>query len=51
MAAAKAERCAHPVCSCVTTLGKYWSTQCEVMEKIPDIDCSCGHTGCKGKTS
>jgi len=51
MAAAKAERCAHPVCSCVTSPGKYCSTQCEAMEKTPDIDCACGHTGGKGKTS
>ncbi len=51
MAAAKGVKCAHPVCSCTTTSGKYCSTQCEAMEKTPDIDCSCGHTGCKGKTS
>lgn len=51
MAAAKAERSAHPVCSCVTSPGKYYSTQCEAMEKTPDIDCACGHTGGKGKTS
>jgi hypothetical protein len=51
MAPVKAEKCAHPVCSCVTTSGKYCSTQCEVMEKASDIDCSCGYTGCKGQTS
>jgi len=51
MSSPKAEKCAHPVCSCTTTSGKYCSTQCEAMEKTPDIDCSCGHTGCKGKTS
>ena len=51
MAAAKGEKCAHPVCSCTTTSGKYCSTQCEAMEKTPDIDCSCGHMGCKGKTT
>jgi hypothetical protein len=33
MATAKAEKCAHPVCSCVTTSGKYCSTQCEAMER------------------
>jgi hypothetical protein len=27
----------------------YCSTQCEIIEKTPDIDGSCGHTGCKGK--
>jgi hypothetical protein len=51
MATAKADQCARPVCSCVTTSGKYCSTQCEAMEKTPDIGCSCGHTGCNGKTS
>jgi DNA-directed RNA polymerase subunit RPC12/RpoP len=35
----------------MTTSGKYCSTQCEAMEKTPDIDCSCGHNVCKGKTS
>jgi len=51
MAATKAEKCARPVCSCVMTSGKYCSTQCEAMEKTPDIDCSCWHSGCKGRTS
>ena len=49
MASAKAEKCAHPVCSCLTTSGKYCSTDCEAMEKTPDVDCSCGHTGCQGE--
>ena len=47
MATAKAAKCAHPICSCVTTSGKYCSTQCEAMEKTPDIECSCGYTVCK----
>jgi hypothetical protein len=51
MAPEKAEKCAHPVCSCPTTSGKFCSTQCEAMEKTPDIDCTYGHQGCKGKTS
>ena len=51
MATAKAEKCAQPVCSYITTSGRCCSTQCEAMEKTPDIDCSCGHAGCKGKTS
>ena len=46
MAAAKGEKCAHPVCSCTTTSGKYCSTQCEAMEKTPDIECLCGHAVC-----
>ncbi len=45
------EKCAHPVCSCMTTSGKYCSTECAAMEETPDIDCACGHPACKGKTS
>ena len=48
MASAKAEKCAHPVCSCQTTSGKYCSNDCKAMEKTSDVDCSCGHTGCQG---
>jgi hypothetical protein len=51
MAAENATKCAHPICSCLTTEGKYCSTQCEAMEKTPDIDCTCNHPVCKGKTS
>ncbi|SRR5713226_4029461 len=35
----KTEKCAHPVCSCVTTSGKYCSTEGEATEKTPDIAC------------
>jgi hypothetical protein len=49
METAKGQKCAHPVCSCTTT-SKYCSTQCEAMEKTPDVDCMCGHPGCKGRT-
>jgi len=51
MAPEKDQKCAHPVCSWITTSGKYCSTQCEAMEKTPDIDCHCNHATCKGKTS
>jgi hypothetical protein len=45
-------KCAHPNCSCTApSSGKYCSTQCEAMEKIPDIDCRCGHGGCKGRST
>ena len=37
MATTKGEKCAHPVCSCITTSGKYCSTQCEALEKTPDM--------------
>jgi hypothetical protein len=46
----KPQKCAHPICSCLTTSGKYCSIECEAMEKRPDIDCSCKHTDCKGHT-
>jgi metallothionein len=42
------KKCAHPNCSCMTK-EKYCSTQCEAMEKTPDINCTCEHPGCKGK--
>jgi hypothetical protein len=42
------KKCAHPNCSCQTT-EKYCSPQCEAMEETPDIDCKCGHPGCKGE--
>jgi hypothetical protein len=51
MTAENAKKCAHPICSCATTSGEYCSTECEAMEKTPDIDCLCNHAGCKGKTS
>ena len=51
MAPENAVKCAHPVCSCVATSDKYCSTQCEAMEMTPDIDCTRGHQGGKGKTS
>jgi hypothetical protein len=51
MADAKSQKCAHPVCSCLTTSGKYCSIECETMEKMSDIDCHCAHAVCKGKTS
>ena len=44
----KGQKCAHPVCSC-TTIDRYCSAACEAMEKTPDVDCRCGHAGCKGK--
>jgi len=51
MTTMKGEKCAHPVCSCPAVSGKYCSVQCEAMVKKPDIDCSCGHQGCDGRTS
>jgi hypothetical protein len=50
MALVKAEKCAHPVCSCVATSGKYCSVECESMAKTPHIECLCAHTECKGNT-
>ncbi len=45
----KARKCAHPNCTCDSGSEKYCSAQCEAMEKTPDIDCRCGHPGCKGR--
>ena len=50
LSTAKAAKCAHPVCSCMTTSGNFCSVECETMEKIPDIDCRCAHSDCKGHT-
>jgi hypothetical protein len=44
------KKCAHPVCSGIVTSGKYCSTQCEAMEKTPDIDCTCEHPACQDRT-
>jgi hypothetical protein len=49
MSAENTKKCAHPPCTCTTKSGKYCSPQCEAMEETPDIDCRCGHPGCKGK--
>ncbi len=49
MAINDTKKCAHPNCSCTADSGKYCSVQCETMEKIADIECKCGHPGCKGK--
>jgi len=49
MAADNAKKCAHPPCTCTTKGDKYCSPQCEAVEETPDIDCRCGHPGCKGK--
>jgi len=43
------KKCAHPVCSCTTKDGSYCCAACEPMEKTPDIECHCGHPGCKGE--
>jgi metallothionein len=50
MTSVPVKKCAHPICTCEATTGKYCSAACEAMEKTPDIDCHCGHNGCKGKT-
>lgn len=44
------KKCAHPNCSCKATAdSQYCGPQCEAMAKTPDIDCRCGHPGCKGR--
>ena len=49
MTTQSANKCAHPPCTCPAKSGKYCSAQCQAMEATPDIDCRCGHPGCKGK--
>jgi hypothetical protein len=49
MLSEKAEKCAHPLCSCVATSGKYCSAECQATGKTPEIACACLHAGCKGK--
>jgi hypothetical protein len=50
MVANGTKKCAHPVCTCLVTSEKYCSLQCEAMEAIPDMDCKCPHSICKGRT-
>jgi hypothetical protein len=50
MATPQGEKCAHPICVCLISEGKYCSTECAAMEKTPDIECLCGHTLCKDHT-
>jgi hypothetical protein len=50
MATNTAKKCAHPNCSCLADAdSKYCSAACAAVENMPDIDCRCGHPGCKGK--
>jgi hypothetical protein len=50
MATSETKKCAHPVCTCQVTAENYCSPQCETMEEIPDVDCKCPHSVCKGRT-
>ena len=50
MAASETKKCAHPICTCQVSSEKYCSPQCEAMEEIPDLDCKCSHSVCKGRT-
>jgi hypothetical protein len=42
------KKCAHTVCSCQVTEGKYCSAECEAMEDTPDVNCTCPHRNCTG---
>jgi hypothetical protein len=44
------KKCAHPICTCEVTDGKYCSVECEAMEKMADVNCTCPHKVCKGHT-
>lgn len=43
-------KCAHPVCTCQVSEGRFCSAECEAMEKVPDVNCTCPHSDCRGKT-
>jgi phosphoenolpyruvate synthase/pyruvate phosphate dikinase len=46
------KKCGHPNCTCTVSDGKkYCSPQCEAMKTTPDVDCKCGHPGCRGRAS
>lgn len=46
------KKCAHPFCTCTTPHDqKYCRPQCEAMRDTPDVDCRCGHPGCRGRAS
>ena len=49
MSSETVKKCAHPSCSCPATEGDYCSIECAAMEKTPDIECTCGHSSCKGE--
>ena len=50
MAEGKANKCAHPACSCTAAKdSSYCSVECEAVKNMPDIDCRCNHAGCKGR--
>ena len=40
--------CANPPCSCPVQGEKYCSVHCESTKSTVQIDCDCGHDGCKG---
>jgi hypothetical protein len=44
------KKCEHPICSCQVSEGRYCSVECEAMEKMPDVDCTCPHAACTGRT-
>ena len=47
---AEAKKCAHPLCSCMVTDGKYCSQMCEDSMGSESLGCDCPHQGCTGRT-
>lgn len=42
------DRCKHPPCTCTVRPGtRYCSAPCEAMGETAEIECMCGHPGCK----
>lgn len=45
----KKNKCAHQLCTCLAADdSKYCSPNCEAAKALTDIECGCGHPGCKG---
>jgi len=44
------KKCAHPICTCNAREGdKYCSEACKDAGGTTEIECSCGHPGCKAQ--
>lgn len=42
-------KCAHELCRCPASDGKYCSTYCATAKGTAEIACGCGHPGCATK--
>jgi hypothetical protein len=51
MSDAKKNTCAHELCRCPASEGRYCSTYCATAKGTAEIACGCGHPGCATKTA